>query len=263
MSRPPDSTSSDVSVFASSAGAVNGAQMVAVPSRIRSVCPATCASGTTGSSTDSVRRAERRRRRGRARAGRSTATRTRAPRRGGRCDGSCPGWPSAPTPEGRTRAGEGHPSRDSSLPCAPLSGRCALPACISTRWLGRIARWRARASRAPVAGCCWRATVGALVAAEPRDLRQRPRPGERPLDHARVHGHDHDEGLAGHPRRALRGRPARLGAVDVREAPARRRARRGWARCTGSRAGSRSCSACRSPTTASTSWPSRTRRPAS
>ena len=57
-----------------------------------------------------------RRRRGRARAGRSTATRTRAPRRGGRCDESCPGWPSAPTPEGRTRAGEGHPSRDSSLP---------------------------------------------------------------------------------------------------------------------------------------------------
>ena len=57
-----------------------------------------------------------RRRRGRARAGRSTATRTRAPRRGGRCGGSCPAWPSAPTPEGRTRAGEGHPSRDSSLP---------------------------------------------------------------------------------------------------------------------------------------------------
>ena len=48
-------------------------------------------------------------------------------------------------------------------------------------------------------------------------------------------------------------RPARLGAVDVREAPARRRARRGWARCTGSRAGSRSCSPCRSPTSASTS----------
>ncbi len=37
FSRPPDSTSSDVSAFASSAGAVNGAQMVAVPSRIRSV----------------------------------------------------------------------------------------------------------------------------------------------------------------------------------------------------------------------------------
>ena len=32
---------------------MNGAQMVAVPSRIRSVCPATCASATTGSSTDS------------------------------------------------------------------------------------------------------------------------------------------------------------------------------------------------------------------
>ena len=53
VSRPPETTSSDVSVFASSAGAVNGAQMVAVPSRIRSVTAATSASGTTGSSTDS------------------------------------------------------------------------------------------------------------------------------------------------------------------------------------------------------------------
>jgi hypothetical protein len=51
VSRPPDSTSSDVSVFASSAGAVNGAQTVAVPTPIRLVCPATCASETNGSST--------------------------------------------------------------------------------------------------------------------------------------------------------------------------------------------------------------------
>ena len=51
VSRPPDSTSSDVSAFASSAGAVKGAQRVAVPSPIRSVCPATCASATIGSCT--------------------------------------------------------------------------------------------------------------------------------------------------------------------------------------------------------------------
>src|SRR4051794_20984071 len=59
--------------------------------------------------------------------------------------------------------------------------------------------------------------------AEPRPLRQRPRSGGRPLDHARLQGHDHDEGLAGQPGRALRDPPAWLGAVDVREAAARRR----------------------------------------
>ena len=116
MSRPPDSTSSDVSVFASSAGAVNGAQIgrrpqpdpVGVPRDVaRAGRPGRAPTRCAGPSSP---------RRGRARAGTSTATRTRAPRRGGRCDGSCPGWPSAPTPEGRTRAGEGHPSRDSSLP---------------------------------------------------------------------------------------------------------------------------------------------------
>ena len=49
--RPPDSRSKEVSDLASSAGAVNSAQTVAVPSRIRSVWPATYASGSNGSCT--------------------------------------------------------------------------------------------------------------------------------------------------------------------------------------------------------------------
>ena len=40
--------------------------------------------------------------------------------------------------------------------------------------------------------------------AQPRALRQRPRPGERPLDHARLQGHDHDEGVAGDAGRCSR-----------------------------------------------------------
>ena len=51
VSRPPDSRSKDVIDLASSAGAVNSAQTVAVPSRIRSVWPATYASGSNGSCT--------------------------------------------------------------------------------------------------------------------------------------------------------------------------------------------------------------------
>ena len=38
---------------------------------------------------------------------------------------------------------------------------------IPTPCVGRIARWRARATRAQAAGCCWRGTVGALVALSP------------------------------------------------------------------------------------------------
>ena len=52
VTRPPLSTSSEAKALASSTGAENGAQTVAVPSPIRRVQAATKASGTTGSSTD-------------------------------------------------------------------------------------------------------------------------------------------------------------------------------------------------------------------
>lgn len=137
VSRPPDSRSRDVIDLASSAGAVNGAQTVAVPSPIRSVWPATYASGTNGSCTARYDASSAGRvdglctapydgssppSAGTARAGTSTATRTPAPRRVGRRGASCRGSPNSPTPAGRTRAAAGHRSQEPTVP-----GRRSMP----------------------------------------------------------------------------------------------------------------------------------------